>query len=296
MTTRAYSKSNKSTISVQQSLSDGPFAELVNLSTFPSAATSTQELHGRLEDCYGFLDDKDGVIRFREAQFLKPAPTQSPRDPLNLSKIRKVTICGSLCFFGAMAAAAELILGAMLPVFVLQYAGIDPKTIVQFANITLPPGTDPLRLLASLPGAPPLDKVYLLGSLPILFIGVSNLIMVPFATAIGRRPVILACGVAAIAGCVWSGNSGSLVSHLVARCIQAIGAGTVESLIPFVISDLTFEHQRNTWMSFVFATQGLIIVGLGFGSPYIIIYMSWRWLVSMLLRAVVSNLTYYSTS
>lgn len=207
-----------------------------------------------------------------------PAATQDPRDPLNYPLRRKLIAVFFLCFFGALAAAAELILGALLPVFVLQYAGIDPKIIGNLGNLSFAPGTNVMAILSEIPSPEPEWKVYLLGSLPVLIIGVANMVMIPLATAVGRRPVILTCGVMAVAGCIWSGNSASLDSHLLARCLQAVGAGTVESLIPFVISDLTFTNQRNTWMSFVFATQGFIIVGLGFSTPYVIIDLSWRWM------------------
>lgn len=220
---------------------------------------------------------KTGQSGTDPSQTLIPAPTHDPRDPLNLKRNRKIAGVFFLCFFGAMAAAAELILGAMLPVFVLEYAGINPQIIEQFTKLTFPAGTNPLALLNGLPG-PPIEKVYLLGSLPVLMIGLSNLVMIPVATAVGRRPVVLSCGVLAVAGCIWSGNSRSLDSHLAARCLQAVGAGTVESLIPFIISDLTYSHERNSWMSFVFATQGIIIVGLGFATPYVIVKLSWRWL------------------
>ena len=226
------------------------------------------------------LVDHAGLRRYKshDEPSVTPAPTQDPRDPLNLPVRRKYIAVFFLCFFGAMAAAAELILGAMLPVFVLEYSGvIDPRDIGEFTKTPLPAGSNPLKFLTMLPG-PPIWKVYLLGSLPVLMIGLANLIMVPLATAVGRRPVILGCGVLAITGCIWSGNSRSLDSHLAARCIQAAGAGTVESLIPFVISDLTFTHERNSWMAWVFAAQGFIIVGLGFATPYVIIKLSWRWL------------------
>lgn len=77
--------------------------------------------------------------------------------------------------------------------------------------------------------------------------GVANLILIPLAISIGRRPVVILSGVIAIAGALWAGHSGSLGSHIGARAVQAIGAGTVESLIPFVIQDMVFVHQRNTW-------------------------------------------------
>lgn len=218
-----------------------------------------------------------GRYKSHEEPTIAPAATQDPRDPLNLPRRRKLLAVFFLCFFGAMAAAAELILGAMLPVFVLEYAGIDPRGIEAFVSVPLPAGSNPLKYMTYLPG-PPIWKTYLLGSLPVLMIGLANLFMIPLATAVGRRPVILGCGVLAIAGCIWSGNSQSLDSHLAARCLQAAGAGTVESLIPFVISDLTHQHERNSWMAWVFAAQGFIIVALGFATPYVITRLSWRWL------------------
>lgn len=111
----------------------------------------------------------------------------------------------------------------------------------------------------------------MLASLPILTIGLSNLFLIPMAISVGRRSVILSCGVIAIVGAIWAGHSQSLGSHLGARVFQALGAGTVESLIPFVIQDMVHVHERNTWISGLFACQGAIIIALGIGSPYLII-------------------------
>ncbi|KAJ6784710.1 hypothetical protein PWT90_00453 [Aphanocladium album] len=179
---------------------------------------------------------------------------------------------GSLCFFGAMAAAAELVLGAMLPVFSFQYAGINPKLLTK---VHLPEGVNALTILAEFPG-PPIWEIYLLASLPILMMGATNVILIPLAIATGRRNVLLITGVVALAGCVGSGFSTSLATHLVCRVIQAVGAGTIESLIPFILQDIIFYHQRNAAISVVFATQGLIIVALGVAAPYVIGYASWR--------------------
>jgi MFS family permease len=174
-----------------------------------------------------------------------------------------------------MVAAAELILGAMLPVFSLQYAGFDPSIVLP--NLHLPPGANGLASLKDLPG-PPIWRVYLLASLPVIMMGIVNFFFVPLAISVGRRPVILGAGLIAIGGAVWAGNSTSLNSHLGARATQAIGAGTVESLLPFIIQDMVFYHQRNTAISSVFVCQGLIFVGLGIAAPYVIIHLSWRWL------------------
>ncbi|GKT48755.1 putative MFS-type transporter [Colletotrichum spaethianum] len=167
----------------------------------------------------------------------------------------------------------------MLPVFALEYSGLDPKILKSLTSGGgLPAGTDPLKYLSMLPNAPPIFEIYLLASLPVLVIGLSNLVLVPMAISVGRRPVVLSTGVLAIVGCVWAGSSRSLPSHLLARCVQAVGAGTVESLVPFILQDMVFVHQRNSWISGVFAAQGLIIIILGVAAPHIIIDLSWRYM------------------
>lgn len=78
------------------------------------------------QNANGLLYSSEGVL------ILQPAPTKDPRDPLNLPFSRKFLAVFCLCIFGAFAAAAELILGAMLPVFALQYAGIEPGPFLLF--------------------------------------------------------------------------------------------------------------------------------------------------------------------
>ncbi|KXT12654.1 hypothetical protein AC579_4498 [Pseudocercospora musae] len=222
---------------------------------------------------------QDGLL-YKDGLLVKqPAPTKDPRDPINLPFSRKALAILFLCFFGALASAAELILGAMLPVFALEYAHLNPKIILPLFTSSggLPKGSDPLKVLSELPSARPIWEVYLLASLPVLVMGLANLALIPLAISIGRRPVLLICGVIAIGGAIWAGFSQSLESHLGARCVQAVGAGTVESLIPFIVQDMVFVHERNTWISCVFAAQGVIIIGLGIATPYIILDLTWRW-------------------
>lgn len=253
------------------SSSDEDVTRLEHLDT----TLTTIEAQG-IQHQQGALYDAQGNL------ICQPAATRDPKDPMNMSLRHKILACFCLCFFGALAAAAELILGSMLPVFALEYAGIDPKLLLPLSESDgfLKQGSDPLAALQHL-GGPPIWEVYLLASLPVLVIGISNLVLVPMAISCGRRPVVLTTGVLAIIGCLWAGFSQSLGSHLAARAIQAVGAGTVESLIPFIIQDIVYVHQRNTWISGVFAAQGIIIIAIGFATPYIIIYLSWRWVYYM---------------
>ncbi|KAF1808702.1 MFS general substrate transporter [Eremomyces bilateralis CBS 781.70] len=208
-----------------------------------------------------------------------PMPTPDPKDPLNLPRWRRWMAIISLCFFGALALSAETIVGALIPVFVLEYAGQDPKILGSLAGFPPDPSgivpSSAVDQLAGL-GGPPIWKVSLLSSLPILTNGISSYFLVPASIAIGRRPVLLLCGVMAWAGGVWAGLSHSLDSHLAARCFQGLGAGAVEALIPLVVQDLVFIHHRNRAMAGIWAAQGVIIICLGIGSPIIVVTTGWR--------------------
>ena len=73
--------------------------------------------------------------------------------------------------------------------------------------------------------------------------------------------MLLFCGILAWTGGFWAGLSRSLDSHIAARCVQAVGAGAVEALIPLIVQDLVFIHQRNRAMSSTWAAQ------VSIGSP-----------------------------
>ncbi len=179
-----------------------------------------------------------------------PMPSADPRDPLNLPQWRKWTAVAALCFFGALALSSEWVVGILLPVFVLEYAGIDPRIL---GSISLPhPGgavdLNPLASLASL-GGPPLYQTALLSTLPIMANGIASFLLVPLSIAVGRRPVLLLTGIAALIGGFWAGSSTSLSSHLAARCLQGLGAGAVEALIPLMVQDFMFVSTSNLFPS-----------------------------------------------
>ncbi|KAI9662568.1 MAG: hypothetical protein M1821_008735 [Bathelium mastoideum] len=214
-----------------------------------------------------------------------PMPSADPKDPLNLPRWRKWAAIMALCFYGAVALASEIIIGMLVPVFVLYYAGIDPKILGELGGIPAGPGgkvnPNPVSALGSL-GGPPIWRVYLLTSLPLLTNGLSNYFLVPLAVAIGRRPVLLLCGALAWAGSLWAGSSTSLNSHIAARCVQGLGAGTVEALVPLVVQDFVFIHRRNTAISAVWSWQAAIIVTIGIAAPYVVAELDWRWLYYIL--------------
>ena len=70
---------------------------------------------------------------------------------------------------------------------------------------------------------------------PTLFMGIGNLIAMPMAMAIGRRPVFLASALILVIGSVWCAASQSLGSHIAGRNIMSLAAGQSEALCPLII-------------------------------------------------------------
>jgi MFS family permease len=210
-----------------------------------------------------------------------PMPTPDPKDPRNLPQWRKWAAIAALCFFGALAISSEAIIGALIPVFVLEYAGIDPKILgaIDLSSLA-PPGkvnANPISALEGL-GGPPVFQTALLSSLPLLVNGISSYLLVPLSIAVGRRPILLLAGIAAWSGGLAAGFSKGLTPHIAARCVQGLGAGAVEALIPLIAQDLMFIHERNRAIAAIAASQGLLIVGIGIASPIIVVRLTWRYI------------------
>ena len=114
---------------------------------------------------------------------------------------------------------------------------------------------NPLAVIPKGVPPPPLGMVAMLATVPLLANGIASFLLVPLSIAVGRRPVLLFAGACAWAGGLWAGLSTSLNQHLAARAIQGLGAGAMEALIPLIIQDVVFIHQRNKAMSAIVSSQ-----------------------------------------
>ena len=112
---------------------------------------------------------------------------------------------------------------------------------------------------------------------PTLFMGVGNLIAMPFAFTCGRRPVFLASMLLLIGAGVWCQCSGSLGSHIAGRDIMSLAAGQSEALSPMIIQEIHFLHERGrkvAWFIFIQnVTAGIFFVV----STYMVNVWGWRW-------------------
>lgn len=177
---------------------------------------------------------------------LIPQPTSSPDDPLNWSVTWKATI-------------------------------IFNQFIFVFVSILTPMAIAPLSLIFEAEFNKTLPQVNMLFGAAAITLGYSNFIIVPAANLWGRRPVVLVCGIICILANIWQALVTSYPSFLGARVISGIGAGANESIMPMVVADLLFQHQRGSSMALYFWAYFL---GLFIGpviSGAIASQISWRW-------------------
>jgi len=130
-------------------------------------------------------------------------------------------------------------------------------------------------VVASYPGQE--EKANDLMTYPTLFMGIGNLIAMPLAMTIGRRPVFLASMVILVAGGIWCTFSRSLNSHIAGRDVMSLAAGQSEALAPMIVQEIFFLHERGTklaWFIFIECTgTGVFFIV----STYMTAAWGWRW-------------------
>lgn len=107
--------------------------------------------------------------------------------------------------------------------------------------------------------------------------GIGNLIGMPLALTLGRRPVFLATMIVFILSGIWCTFSQSLSSHIAGRDIMSLAAGQSEALSPMIIQEIFFLHERARKVSWFVFVQN-VTVGLFFiATQYLVGAMGWRW-------------------
>ncbi|KAI1373860.1 putative MFS transporter [Hypoxylon crocopeplum] len=191
-------------------------------------------------------DPGDGENTSSNSVVLVPQPTSSPDDPLNWSATWKTVVIFNQFVFVFVSIMTPLAISPMTSIFEAEFHKTLPEVNMLFgaAAITL---------------------------------GYANFLVVPAANLLGRRPVVLVCGVICILANIWQGLVTSYPSFLGARVVSGIGAAANESIMPMVIADLLFLHQRGSSMALYFWAYFL---GLFIGpiiSGAIASQISWRW-------------------
>ncbi|KAL2801750.1 MFS general substrate transporter [Aspergillus granulosus] len=194
-----------------------------------------------------------------------PIPSASPNDPLKFSSWKKLATIWSCCWFSIMS---------------LSLVGSIGMILNRFIEIYLPQGYT-------------MDQVTYLVTMPSLSVGLGNFIILPAALWIGRRPVFIACTVVLTAASVGAAFNNSYDAHLALRIVQGLAAGATESLLPLILSELTFLHQRPLVFSVYWGAQTCISSVLNIAITYVVDAAGWRWYYG--LYAIVSGISIFFT-
>jgi len=104
---------------------------------------------------------------------------------------------------------------------------------------------------------------------PTLFMGIGNLIGMPLALAIGRRPIFLASTlILVLSGGLCAGQK-SYEWHLAARCIMGLAAGQSEALCPLMVQESFFLHERGRTQMYFTAISNILTSILTLLTSYI---------------------------
>lgn len=177
---------------------------------------------------------------------LVPEPSDQPDDPLNWSTTWKAIVIINQAIFVFISILTPLAIAPLTPIFIQEF------------HKTLP-------------------QVNMLFGAAAMALGYANFIIVPFSNIFGRRPAILICGLICILANIWQARVTSYPSFIAARVIGGLGAAANESIMPMVVSDVMFLHQRGLWMGLYFWAY---FIGVNIGpiiSGNIAAHVSWRW-------------------
>ena len=103
---------------------------------------------------------------------------------------------------------------------------------------------------------------------PSMFMGVGNLVFMPLAMSIGRRPIYLLSCMMLVAASIGAAYVRTYEQHLAVRMIMGLAAGQSEALVPMMIQEIHFLHERGTCLMWQSAIQTIIsAVYILFASP-----------------------------
>ncbi|THX22408.1 MFS general substrate transporter [Aureobasidium pullulans] len=181
-----------------------------------------------------------------------PIPSSDPNDPLNYSKWRKLGILVCCCWFSIFSLVLVGGLGPILGVFIGLYAPTG-RTVQEVVNLTTYP------------------------SLVMAFVVLGSFLILPLSMMFGRRPIFLGCCVLLLGSTLGAGASNSYNTHMACRILQGVAAGATESVLPLIITDMSFVDERGLWFGVYWGSQNLINTIFGISASYLVAVTSWRY-------------------
>lgn len=153
---------------------------------------------------------------------LVPQPNDDPADPLNWTVSWKAAAIFAATVLSFSQNLGPLALAPMFPSYMSEWDR-SLADVVQFTGVA------------------------------ILVLGFSNFFWVPIMVSWGRRPVAITSTLLCLASSIWRARATSYSSFMGASVLSGVGAGPCETLMPQVIADIVFLHDRGKYQTLYFA-------------------------------------------
>lgn len=111
----------------------------------------------------------------------------------------------------------------------------------------------------------------------LVFSGVGPLFVVPFASATGRRPIVVTCSLLAAVTNIIASYCATWAGIVITRAVNGFAVGATVALGPAVICEMYFLHERGLYMGIfaLFLNNGPHIAPLIGG--YVTRSLGWRY-------------------
>ncbi|KAL1653763.1 hypothetical protein SLS61_003547 [Didymella pomorum] len=192
-----------------------------------------QELHVEILPGTEIMADVGShhFVKGSHKDVLVPQPSDDPNDPLNWSTWWKIACITSTAMVTFTQGFGPLALAPMFPALMEAFE-CDLAQAIQFTGVC------------------------------ILVLGFSNFIWVPISTSFGRRPVYLLSQLINFGTSIWRARANSYGSFMGACIVNGIGAGPAETIMPEIIADIFFLHDRGKWNTLYWVVyMGSLMVG-----------------------------------
>ncbi|PON24982.1 hypothetical protein TGAM01_v206063 [Trichoderma gamsii] len=162
---------------------------------------------------------------------LVPQPSDDPLDPLNWSLLWKWTTLLCVSFVSISQNLGPLANAPLFGLYMEEW-NIDLADAVQTTAVA------------------------------ILVLGFSNLVWIPISTCFGRRPALIFSTLVCTVSSIWRVRATSYKSFLGASALNGFGAGPCESMMPQIIADVIFLHDRGKYQTLYFTIYfGSLAIG-----------------------------------
>ncbi|EFX02135.1 aldehyde dehydrogenase [Grosmannia clavigera kw1407] len=149
---------------------------------------------------------------------LWPPPSSDPRDPLRWPRSGKLLALVVTTFFNFVG---------------------------NFANAGLSVATVLLEMQFHKSG----QEINKLLTFNFLLLGIGNLVWVPLSVKFGKRPMLLISSTIMFATLLWAAKATTFNQLLASRCILGFASAAGESILPGIVSDMFFLHERGAMMA-----------------------------------------------